>query len=150
VRLSGLEARYPRQLSGGQQQRVALARAIVFRPRVLLMDEPLSALDKQVREELQLEVKRLHKQLGITFVYVTHDQREALVMSDRIAVINHGRIEQVGAPVELYDRRPATPRTTTPSAVCTRICTAASTPSVRSGCSGAPTSPGCRAPGGNA
>jgi len=104
VRLSGLEARYPRQLSGGQQQRVALARAIVFRPRVLLMDEPLSALDKQLREELQLEVKRLHKQLGITFVYVTHDQREALVMSDRIAVINHGRVEQVGAPAELYDR----------------------------------------------
>ena len=104
VRLSGLEARYPRQLSGGQQQRVALARAIVFRPRVLLMDEPLSALDKQLREELQLEVKRLHKQLGITFVYVTHDQREALVMSDRIAVINHGHIEQVGAPAELYDR----------------------------------------------
>jgi ABC-type Fe3+/spermidine/putrescine transport system ATPase subunit len=104
VRLSGMEARYPRQLSGGQQQRVALARAIVFRPHVLLMDEPLSALDKQLREELQLEVKRLHKELGITFVYVTHDQREALVMSDRIAVINHGRIEQVGAPVELYDR----------------------------------------------
>jgi len=104
VRLSGMEARYPRQLSGGQQQRVALARAIVFRPRVLLMDEPLSALDKQLREELQLEVKRLHKQLGITFVYVTHDQREALVMSDRIAVINHGRVEQVGAPAELYDR----------------------------------------------
>jgi len=104
VRLSGMEARYPRQLSGGQQQRVALARAIVFRPRVLLMDEPLSALDKQLREELQLEVKRLHKQLGITFVYVTHDQREALVMSDRIAVINHGHIEQVGAPAELYDR----------------------------------------------
>ena len=104
VRLSGLEARYPRQLSGGQQQRVALARAIVFRPRVLLMDEPLSALDKQLREELQLEIKRLHKQLGITFIYVTHDQREALVMSDRIAVINQGRIEQVGAPAELYDR----------------------------------------------
>jgi spermidine/putrescine ABC transporter ATP-binding subunit len=104
VRLSGLEARYPRQLSGGQQQRVALARAIVFRPRVLLMDEPLSALDKQLREELQLEIKRLHKQLGITFIYVTHDQREALVMSDRIAVINHGRIEQAGAPAELYDR----------------------------------------------
>jgi len=104
VQLSGHEARYPRQLSGGQQQRVALARAIVFQPRVLLMDEPLSALDKQLREELQHEVKRLHKQLGITFIYVTHDQREALVMSDRIAVVNHGRLEQVGGPAELYDR----------------------------------------------
>jgi ABC-type Fe3+/spermidine/putrescine transport system ATPase subunit len=106
VQLSGHEARYPRQLSGGQQQRVALARAIVFQPRVLLMDEPLSALDKQLREELQHEVKRLHKQLGITFIYVTHDQREALVMSDRIAVVNHGRLEQVGGPAELYDRPP--------------------------------------------
>jgi spermidine/putrescine ABC transporter ATP-binding subunit len=104
VRLSGLEARYPRQLSGGQQQRVAPARAIVFRPRVLLMDEPLSALDKQLREELQLEVKRLHKELGVTFIHVTHDQHEALVMSDRIAVINRGHVEQVGAPAEVYDR----------------------------------------------
>ena len=107
VRLRGYEARYPRQLSGGQQQRVALARAIIFQPRVLLMDEPLSALDKQLREELQLEMKRLHRQLGITFVYVTHDQREALIMSDRIAVMNHGRIEQAGSPSDLYDR-PAT------------------------------------------
>jgi ABC-type Fe3+/spermidine/putrescine transport system ATPase subunit len=104
VRLSGYERRYPRQLSGGQQQRVALARAIVFRPRVLLMDEPMSALDKQLREELQIEVKRLHKELGVTFIHVTHDQREALVMCDRIAVINHGHVEQVGAPAELYDR----------------------------------------------
>ena len=107
VRLRGYEARYPRQLSGGQQQRVALARAIIFQPRVLLMDEPLSALDKQLREELQLEMKRLHQQLGITFVYVTHDQREALIMSDRIAVMNRGRIEQAGSPSDLYDR-PAT------------------------------------------
>ena len=107
VRLRGYEARYPRQLSGGQQQRVALARAIIFHPRVLLMDEPLSALDKQLREELQLEMKRLHQQLGITFIYVTHDQREALIMSDRIAVMNQGRIEQAGSPSDLYDQ-PAT------------------------------------------
>ena len=104
VRLRGYEARYPRQLSGGQQQRVALARAIIFQPRVLLMDEPLSALDKQLREELQLEMKRLHRQLGITFIYVTHDQREALIMSDRVAVMNEGRIEQAGSPSDLYDR----------------------------------------------
>ncbi len=104
VQLSGYEARYPRQLSGGQQQRVALARAIIFNPRVLLMDEPLSALDKQLREGLQLEIKRLHQQLGITFIYVTHDQREALIMSDRIAVMNQGRIEQLGTPADLYDR----------------------------------------------
>jgi spermidine/putrescine ABC transporter ATP-binding subunit len=104
VQLAGFQARYPRQLSGGQQQRVALARSIIFNPRVLLMDEPLSALDKQLREGLQLEIKRLHQQLGITFIYVTHDQREALVMSDRIAVMNKGRIEQLGSPSDLYDR----------------------------------------------
>ena len=104
VRLRGYEGRYPRQLSGGQQQRVALARAIIFKPRVLLMDEPLSALDKQLREELQLEIKRLHQQLGITFVYVTHDQREALIMSDRVAVMNEGRVEQLGTPSDVYDR----------------------------------------------
>ena len=104
VQLAGYQVRYPQQLSGGQQQRVALARAIVFNPRVLLMDEPLSALDKQLREGLQLEIKRLHEQLGITFVYVTHDQREALVMSDRIAVMNNGRVEQLGSPSDLYDR----------------------------------------------
>jgi putative spermidine/putrescine transport system ATP-binding protein len=96
--------RYPRQLSGGQQQRVALARAIVFNPRVLLMDEPLGALDKKLREALQLEIKRVHREVGITFVYVTHDQEEALALSDRIAVFNGGRIEQVGDARELYDR----------------------------------------------
>ncbi|MBV8662727.1 MAG: ABC transporter ATP-binding protein, partial [Hyphomicrobiales bacterium] len=104
LQLAGYQTRYPRQLSGGQQQRVALARAIIFNPRVLLMDEPLSALDKQLREGLQLEIKRLHERLGVTLVYVTHDQREALVMSDRIAVMNNGRIEQLGAPGDLYDR----------------------------------------------
>jgi len=104
VRLPGYQARYPRQLSGGQQQRVALARAIVFRPRLLLMDEPLGALDKQLRESLQLEMRRLHADLGITFIYVTHDQEEALTMSDRIAVMNEGRIAQIGTPEDLYDR----------------------------------------------
>lgn len=103
VGLPDYEARYPRQLSGGQQQRVALARALVFDPRVLLMDEPLGALDKQLRERLQLEIKALHDQLGVTIVYVTHDQQEALVMSDRIAVMNGGKIEQIGTPTELYD-----------------------------------------------
>ena len=103
VQLPGFAARYPQQLSGGQQQRVAIARAIVFSPRVLLMDEPLSALDKQLRESLQLEIKRLHDRLGMTFVYVTHDQREALVMSDRVSVMNEGRIEQLTAPAALYD-----------------------------------------------
>jgi spermidine/putrescine ABC transporter ATP-binding subunit len=104
VRLPGYGSRYPRQLSGGQQQRVALARAMVFRPRLLLMDEPLGALDKQLRESLQLEMRRLHAELGITFIYVTHDQEEALTMSDRIAVMNEGRIAQLGRPEELYDR----------------------------------------------
>jgi putative spermidine/putrescine transport system ATP-binding protein len=107
VGLPGYEGRYPRQLSGGQQQRVAVARALVFNPRVLLMDEPLGALDKQLRERLQLEIKALHEQLGVTIIYVTHDQEEALVMSDRIAVMNEGRIEQCGLPTELYDE-PAT------------------------------------------
>jgi spermidine/putrescine ABC transporter ATP-binding subunit len=103
VKLPGYETRYPRQLSGGQQQRIAVARALVFNPRVLLMDEPLGALDKQLRESLQLEIKQLHEQLGVTILYVTHDQQEALVMSDRIAVMNNGRIEQIGSPTELYD-----------------------------------------------
>ncbi|MEV0388490.1 ABC transporter ATP-binding protein [Nonomuraea sp. NPDC050643] len=104
VELGGLRDRRPAQLSGGQQQRVALARAIVFRPRVLLMDEPLGALDKRLREQLQLEIKRLHTELGITFVFVTHDQDEALTMSDRIALLRDGRIVQVGTPEDLYDR----------------------------------------------
>ena len=103
VQLPGLAGRYPQQLSGGQQQRVAIARAVVFDPRVLLMDEPLSALDKQLRETMQMEIKRLHDRLGMTFIYVTHDQREALVMSDRISVMNEGRIEQVASPQALYD-----------------------------------------------
>ena len=94
--MPGYATRYPRQLSGGQQQRVALARAIVFSPRLLLMDEPLGALDKQLRESLQLEMRRLHADLGITFIYVTHDQEEALTMSDRIAVMHEGLIAQVG------------------------------------------------------
>jgi spermidine/putrescine ABC transporter ATP-binding subunit len=104
VHLPGYGARYPRQLSGGQQQRVAVARAVVFKPRLLLMDEPLGALDKQLRENLQLEMRRLHADLGITFIYVTHDQEEALTMSDRIAVMNDGKVAQVGTPEDLYDR----------------------------------------------
>lgn len=104
VHLPGYSARYPRQLSGGQQQRVAVARAIVFKPRLLLMDEPLGALDKQLRENVQLEMRRLHADLGITFIYVTHDQEEALTMSDRVAVMNEGNVEQVGRPQDLYDR----------------------------------------------
>src|SRR5215207_6346719 len=104
VKLPGYEGRYPRQLSGGQQQRIAVARALVFNPRVLLMDEPLGALDKQLRESLQLEIKSLHDQLGVTIIYVTHDQQEALVMSDRIAVMNEGKIEQIGTPTGLYDQ----------------------------------------------
>ena len=104
VGLSGLGDRYPRELSGGQQQRVALARAIVFRPPLLLMDEPLGALDRNLRESLQLEIKRIHRELGTTFVYVTHDQGEALVLSDRIAIFNHGRIEQIASPNEVYEQ----------------------------------------------
>lgn len=107
VRLSGYGERYPRQLSGGQQQRVALARALVFRPPVLLMDEPLGALDKKLREEMQLEIKHIQEATNITTVYVTHDQEEALTMSDRIAVMNEGRIEQCDAPVAVYEK-PAT------------------------------------------
>jgi ABC-type Fe3+/spermidine/putrescine transport system ATPase subunit len=107
VRLAGLGERKPRQLSGGQQQRVALARALVMRPRVLLLDEPLGALDLKVRKELQIELKRIQEEIGITFVYVTHDQEEALAMSDRVVVMNGGRIEQIGLPHEIYDS-PAT------------------------------------------
>lgn len=104
VRLQGFEERYPHQLSGGQQQRVALARALVNRPRVLLLDEPLGALDLKLRKEMQLELKHLQMTVGITFIYVTHDQEEALTMSDRIAVMNAGRVLQVGTPVEIYER----------------------------------------------
>jgi putative spermidine/putrescine transport system ATP-binding protein len=104
VRLGGFGARGIDQLSGGQRQRVALARAIVFEPRILLMDEPLSALDKQLREHMQIELRQLHDKLGMTTVYVTHDQREALTMSDRIAVISSGRIVQLDTPRALYER----------------------------------------------
>ena len=107
VRLAGYEKRKPNELSGGQQQRVALARALVNEPNVLLLDEPLGALDLKLRKRLQVELKRIQMDVGITFVYVTHDQEEALTMSDRIAVMHRGRIEQVGAPEDLYDR-PAT------------------------------------------
>lgn len=104
VQLAGYGDRRIGQLSGGQRQRVALARSIVFEPRILLMDEPLSALDKKLREQMQIELRHLHDKLGMTTVYVTHDQREALTMSDRIAVVNHGRIMQLATPRELYDR----------------------------------------------
>jgi putative spermidine/putrescine transport system ATP-binding protein len=103
VRLPELGERKPSQLSGGQRQRVALARAIVNRPQVLLLDEPLGALDLKLRQEMQVELKRIQQEVGITFVYVTHDQEEALTMSDRLAVFNAGRIEQVGAPAEVYE-----------------------------------------------
>ncbi|SCK08612.1 putative spermidine/putrescine transport system ATP-binding protein [Variovorax sp. HW608] len=103
VQLGGYEGRMPHELSGGQQQRVALARALVFRPGVVLMDEPLGALDKQLREHMQVELKRLQKSLGTTMVFVTHDQSEALTMSDRIVVMNNGKVEQVGSPEEIYE-----------------------------------------------
>jgi spermidine/putrescine transport system ATP-binding protein len=108
VRLSGLERRRPAQLSGGQQQRVALARALVTRPRLLLLDEPLSALDKQFRAEMQIELKTLQRTVGITTLFVTHDQEEAMALSDTIAVMREGRIEQAGPPLAVYGR-PATP-----------------------------------------
>ena len=108
VRLPGLGNRKPAQLSGGQRQRVALARAIVNEPQVLLLDEPLGALDLKLRQEMQLELLRVQREVGITFIYVTHDQEEALTMSDRIAVLNHGSIEQIGGPVEVYEQ-PRTP-----------------------------------------
>jgi putative spermidine/putrescine transport system ATP-binding protein len=104
VQLPGVGARKPAQLSGGQRQRVALARAIVNRPRVLLLDEPLGALDLKLRQEMQVELKQIQSEVGITFVYVTHDQEEALTMSDRLAVFDKGRIVQVGAPAEVYER----------------------------------------------
>jgi len=103
VKLGGYENRMPRQLSGGQQQRVALARSLVFNPRCLLMDEPLGALDKKLREHMQLEIKQIAQSLNITVIYVTHDQSEAMTMSDRIAVMNDGKIVQTGPPAEIYD-----------------------------------------------
>lgn len=103
IQLSHLAERFPKQLSGGQQQRVALARALVFSPELLLLDEPLSALDRALRKDLQLELKELHERVGTTFIYVTHDQEEALSMSDRIAILRDGQIEQLGTPTELYE-----------------------------------------------
>ena len=103
VQLSGMGERRPAQLSGGQQQRVAVARALIYQPSLVLMDEPLGALDKQLREQMQLELKRIHARLGVTFVYVTHDQAEALMISDRIAVFDQGRITQLAAPAQLYE-----------------------------------------------
>ena len=104
VQLRGFEDRYPQQLSGGQQQRVALARALSFEPRVLLLDEPLGALDRKLRADVQEQLKDIHNRVGTTFIYVTHDQEEALTMSDRIAIMNRGRLVQVGSPTELYER----------------------------------------------
>jgi spermidine/putrescine transport system ATP-binding protein len=104
VKLEGFERRFPRQISGGQQQRVALARSLVLRPSVVLFDEPLGALDLKLRREMQVELKNLQKVVGTTFVYVTHDQEEALTMSDRIAVMNNGRVEQVGTAEEVYEQ----------------------------------------------
>ncbi len=104
VQLTGMERRKPKQLSGGQQQRVAVARALVKVPDVLLLDEPLGALDLKLRKEMQLELKALQQQLGITFIYVTHDQEEAMTMSDRIAVMSKGKVQQMGTPVEIYER----------------------------------------------
>jgi len=124
VQLAGDGGRRISQLSGGQKQRVALARAIVFEPRIILMDEPLSALDKKLREHMQIELKALHAKLGATIVYVTHDQREALTMSDRIAVIDRGRIAQVDRPEALYRRRP---RSSSP----TSSASPSSSPSIR-------------------
>ncbi len=107
VKLGHVAERLPHQLSGGQRQRIALARALVLRPKVLLLDEPLGALDKQLREEMQVELKRIQREAGITFIFVTHDQEEAMRMSDRIAVFNEGKVEQVGTPAEVYEH-PAT------------------------------------------
>jgi putative spermidine/putrescine transport system ATP-binding protein len=104
VRLPHVAQRYPKELSGGQQQRIALARCLVYRPSIVLMDEPLGALDKKLRDQMQLEIKRIHRDLGTTIVYVTHDQEEAMTMSDRICLMNAGRIEQLGTPADLYFR----------------------------------------------
>src|SRR6266498_1433676 len=108
VRLPGFASRKPSQLSGGQRQRVALARALINHPKVLLLDEPLGALDLKLRQQMQVELKAIQRRVGITFIFVTHDQEEALTMSDRIAVFNQGKVEQIGAPAEIYER-PASP-----------------------------------------
>lgn len=108
VRLPGVGKRRPSQLSGGQRQRIAIARALINQPRILLLDEPLGALDLKLREQMQLELKALQRQLGITFIFVTHDQQEALSMSDRICIFSQGKIEQIAAPDTIYDA-PATP-----------------------------------------
>ena len=104
VELPGFERRKPTQISGGQAQRVALARALINRPAVLLLDEPLGALDLKLRKQMQVELKRIQQEVGITFIYVTHDQEEAMTMSDRIAVMNHGKYEQLGDPASLYEQ----------------------------------------------
>jgi len=104
VRLPHVAQRYPKELSGGQQQRIALARCLVYKPSIVLMDEPLGALDKKLRDQMQLEIKRIHRELGTTIIYVTHDQEEAMTMSDRICLMNQGKIEQLGTPSELYFR----------------------------------------------
>ncbi len=119
VRMEGFAKRYPAQLSGGQQQRIALARALVFEPKLVLMDEPLGALDKQLREHMQYELKSLHEKLGVTFVYVTHDQGEALTMSDRVAVFDKGVVQQLDTVDRLYES-PATHSSPTSSATATR------------------------------
>ena len=130
VRLPGYAERKPGELSGGQRQRVALARAIVNRPKVLLLDEPLGALDLKLREQMQVELKTIQGEVGITFVYVTHDQDEALTMSDRIAVFNEGRIEQVSPPVELYEQ-PAQP-SSSPASSASPTCSSATASASRS------------------
>ena len=122
VGLEGFDERKPSQLSGGQQQRVALARALVNSPKVLLLDEPLGALDLKLRKQMQLELKRIQSELGLTFVHVTHDQEEAMTMADAIAVMNHGKIEQLGSPTDLYER----PRTaSSPGSSASRTCSTA-------------------------
>ena len=108
VQLTGFEKRKPDELSGGQKQRVAIARAVINNPKILLLDEPLGALDLQLRRQMQIELKRLQKQLGITFIYITHDQEEAEYLSDRIVVMHEGKIEQIGSPKDIYEN-PATP-----------------------------------------
>ena len=104
VQLKGFATRKPSQLSGGQRQRVALARALINKPKVLLLDEPLGALDLKLRQQMQIELKAIQQRVGITFIFVTHDQEEAITMSDRIAVFNHGKIEQIGSPADIYER----------------------------------------------